>query len=55
MLALREVDGDHSGDNQSLCVLEVIVEYGIASKLGFFVMDNASNNDTLIMGLSKRK
>lgn len=55
VLALREVDGDHSGDNQSLCVLEVIVEYGIASKLGFFVMDNASNNDTLIMGLSKRK
>jgi hypothetical protein len=34
------------------CIMEVINEYGIASKVGYFVMDNASNNDTMIVALS---
>lgn len=53
VLALREVDGEHSGENQAICVLDVIAEYGITSKLGYFVMDNAGNNDTLVVSLSK--
>jgi hypothetical protein len=53
VLALRELDGAHSGENQSACVIEVASEYGIASKIGYFVMDNASNNDTLVSSFSK--
>ena len=33
--------------------MEVINDYGIASKVGYFVMDNASNNDTMIEALSQ--
>jgi hypothetical protein len=29
-------------------VMEVLHEYGIEEKFGYFVRDNASNNDTLV-------
>lgn len=54
VLALREIDGEHSGENQSTCIMEVVQEYGIASKIGYFVMDNAGNNDTLVSHFSER-
>jgi hypothetical protein len=31
--------------------MEVINDYGIASKVGYFMMDNVSNNDTMIYAL----
>ena len=34
-------------------LLAVIQEFGIEDKLGYFVMDNASNNDTLLLYLSE--
>jgi hypothetical protein len=49
---LREIDGRHTGANIADCIMEVINEYGIASKVGYFVMDNADNNDTMIQALS---
>jgi hypothetical protein len=52
VLALREIDGRHTGTNMADCIMEVINEYGIASKVGYFVMDNADNNDTMIQALS---
>src|SRR5258708_14972872 len=33
--------------------MQVINDYGIASKVGYFVMDNADNNDTMMVSLSK--
>jgi hypothetical protein len=32
--------------------LKVVDEWGFASKLGYFVMDNAGNNDTMMRSLS---
>src|ERR1700736_2423191 len=52
VLALQELDGEHSGQNQAESVIRVINDYGIALKVGYFVMDNASNNDTMIEALS---
>ena len=54
VIALRELDGEHIGENQALVAIQVISDYGIALKLGYFVMDNASNNDTLVVSLSER-
>jgi hypothetical protein len=54
VLALRELSGEHSGENQASLIIDIINEYGIASKVGYFVMDNATNNDTLVISLSKR-
>ena len=51
-LSLREIQGDHSGYNQGTVVLDVLRDFGFLGKLGYFVMDNAGNNDTLIETVS---
>jgi hypothetical protein len=55
VLALRQVKGDHSGENISKYVMEVIQEWGIVSKLGYIQMDNAPNNDTMMKHVSISK
>jgi hypothetical protein len=52
VLAIREVVGDHSGDNMSKYVLKVLQEYEIIKNLGYFTMDNAPDNDTMMIALS---
>ena len=54
ILALREIPGEHTGQNISIIVLEVAKEFGIHDQLGYFMMDGASNNDTTIEWLDKR-
>ncbi|KAJ6436011.1 transposase-like protein [Purpureocillium lavendulum] len=48
VLRIRELDGQHSGENMAEAIMEFIREYGIASKVGYFMMDNASNMNTMI-------
>jgi hypothetical protein len=50
-LALKDVIGDHSGENLAKAVIEVLKEWEITSNLGFFVIDNASNNDTIMRAI----
>ncbi|OLL26463.1 putative AC transposase [Neolecta irregularis DAH-3] len=52
VLALKDIDGEHNGENLADIVVQVIKEWGFASKLGFFVMDNATNNDTMMRSIS---
>ena len=52
VLGLREIYGRHTGENQALVIMRLIIEFWIASKLGYFMMDNATNNDTMIAALS---
>jgi hypothetical protein len=52
-IALREVQGKHSGENQARIVMSVAEEYGIVTKVGYFVSDNAESNDTLMNSLQK--
>ena len=52
VLALRELGGTHSGENQASVVMNVVDDYGIAPKVGYFMMDNAKSNDTMINALS---
>ena len=47
-LALKELQGEHSGENQAGVVLDVLNDYEIRNKLGYMVMDNVGSNDTLI-------
>ena len=47
VLALRELDGKHSGQNIASSIMQIINDYGVASKVGYFMMDNADNNDTI--------
>jgi hypothetical protein len=52
---LRELEGRHTGDNQAGVIMRVIEEYGIASKVGYFIIDNAENNKTMMRALSSCK
>ncbi|OBS15162.1 hypothetical protein FPOA_28731 [Fusarium poae] len=48
VLGLPEMDGRHTGKNIAAAVLEVISSYDIEKKIGYFTVDNASNNDTAL-------
>jgi hypothetical protein len=52
VLALKEIDGEHDGKSLAIVLLQVIDNWGFASKLGYFMMDNAGNNDTMIKSLA---
>lgn len=45
--------GEHSGENIASCISAVFKQYSITNKLGCFVLDNASNNDSCIIALAK--
>ena len=51
MLALKEIDSDYIGKNITPYVIEAIREYEIKKNLGYFVIDNANNNDTMLVEL----
>jgi hypothetical protein len=55
LLALKEIEGSHEGDNIAPIIEAELAEWGIISKLGYLQMDNASNNDTMIKALGRSK
>jgi hypothetical protein len=48
LLGLRELEGEHSGENMADTLLQLINNYKIGGRIAFFMADNASNNDTCI-------
>jgi hypothetical protein len=48
LLALRCLYGEHSGENQAELLADVLKDYELTDKIGYFVTDNASNNNTTI-------
>lgn len=52
VLALKDIDSEHDGSHLAAAVLKVIEDWGFASNVGYFVMDNAGNNDTMMKALS---
>ena len=48
MLALLEQLSLYSGYNYHDVISNIIAEYNLSSWIGWFVMDNAYNNDTCI-------
>jgi hypothetical protein len=50
---MREVEKEHSGENMSKYLINVIKEYDIEKNLGYIVMDNAPDNDTIIAAFSR--
>ena len=53
LLAFREINGPHSGALMAEMVLQVIEEYEISQQVGFFTLDNASNNKTMLKAIGK--
>jgi hypothetical protein len=51
VLAMKEVVRTKTRENMCGYVIEVIIEYKLKDNLGYFVIDNAPDNDTLIDAL----
>lgn len=54
LLGLTRLHGAHTGDNQGQQLWEVIIDYGIEKHLGYFCLDNASNNLTALRYISEQ-
>lgn len=54
LLAIREIKGSHTGDNISATVHKIAQEFDFADRIGYFIGDNATNNDTAIEHLDRR-
>lgn len=48
VLALLEVEGEHSGENMAEVLLHIIRDYKIGGRIAYFMADNASSNDTCV-------
>lgn len=53
LLSLREFKGSHKGKEQANIFLEVIEEYELNGKIGYFTMDNHDANDTMLSEIAK--
>ena len=54
LLGLRRLKGPHSGENMAQLVIELIEEYELIDKIGYFVLDNATSNDTCVAAVLAR-
>ena len=52
VLGVRRFRGPHTGENQAKHFWDIITPYNIAQKIGYFTLDNASNNDTALQHIS---
>jgi hypothetical protein len=58
LLDLPHVEGNHTGANMAAHIEEVLEQFGLATtsdQLGYFTVDNASNNDTALAELAALK
>lgn len=53
LLSLRKFKGSYSGKLQAKAFLEVVEEYGLNKKIGYFTMDNHNANDTMLDNIAK--
>ena len=51
VLLIKEVVRLKGGENMSMYIIDTIREYKLKDNLGYFVIDNATNNDTMIDAL----
>ena len=48
MLALKRLHNNHSGENMGSLMIEIIKDYDLKERLGYFITDNAGSNDTCV-------
>src|SRR5438876_1232296 len=53
LLGLQQIKGQHSGENLAEVISQIFNSFQINKNLGFFILDNASINDTCIAKLSE--
>lgn len=53
LLSIPSVDGSHTGEAIAKGVGEIIKEFGLEKRVGYFVLDNAGNNNTAVEALGR--
>ncbi|KAG4275822.1 hypothetical protein FPRO04_14338 [Fusarium proliferatum] len=54
VLGIRRVYGEHTGENIGSVILELLREYNVSrDQIGYFMLDNASSNDTAVKFILK--
>jgi hypothetical protein len=54
LLSLPEIDESHTGENIAKGIAKIIRDWGLDDRIGYFVLDNAGNNNTCIDYLSEQ-
>jgi len=54
VIGMRRFYGQHTGENQANCFFNIIKPYEINDKIGYFTLDNASNNRTTMQHIAKQ-
>lgn len=52
LLGLRRFHGAHTGSNQACHFWSVVEDFQITRKIGYFTLDNATNNDSALIEIS---
>src|SRR5437667_3258020 len=50
---MKRFRGPHTEENQAAYFLDVIKDWNLFDNIGYFVLDNASNNDTAMASISE--
>ena len=53
LLSIPSIDGSHTGEAIAKGVSEIIKEFGLKKRVGYFVLDNAGNNNTAVEALGQ--
>lgn len=53
LIALHNLPGRHSGENQGILLWNILVEFGLAEKLGWFTLDSGAYNGTTLAWLGE--
>ena len=53
LLGLKKLQKPHIGENMAFAILATIDNYDIQKLLGYFVINNAENNDTMVKSISR--
>jgi hypothetical protein len=53
LLSIPKLARRHTGVNIADGVAAILAEFNIGNKIGYFILDNASNNDTYMEALGK--
>lgn len=54
VIGMRRLYGQHTGENQANCFFEIIKLDNIIDKIGYFTLDNASNNGTAMQFIAQK-
>lgn len=53
VIGFKELDGPYTGVNMAGVLYDIIQDYGIITKTGYIMADNATSNNTMMARLSE--